>query len=526
VERIKRFVVLLLLCASAFALFVGRFSAASVDRRSSAEQGARWLAAHQRPDGSLSDYAGSGTGDLVMALLAGGVAGAEVDRALGYVRTHAGDARKPGQAARIVMGLVAAGENPRAFGGVDYVARTKARYDATTGAYEDGLYADALAALGVLAANENLPGRAVTYLRANQCVGGGYAWKEGCAATPDVDTTSAVMSALLASGLPPSDSTISRARTFVRSAQNPDGGFPLEDGKTTNANSTGLALSAIAALGENATGWRTSTGGDPISALSKLQGSDGGFRYQSSDPSAGGYATVQAVLGLAGVAYPMAPVKRERASAAGAAPVATSAGSVPAKGAVSTSAAPVATGGSGAHRAGVVVREANGDVRKMCVRFDEPSMTGEQLLQRSGLQAEVKQSQMGASVCRIGKTGCSSGNCFCKYPTFWGYWTQDPGQNKWTFANVGLSTRTVKDGSLDGWVWAKNGKPAPPKETIGSVCTASLAAQASVPAKRGGTTRGNALIGFAAAVVALALAGAIAVWRRVRATSESKTETR
>jgi hypothetical protein len=168
------------------------------------------------------------------------------------------------------------------------------------------------------------------------------------------------------------------------------------------------------------------------------------------------------------------------------------------------------------HRAGVLVRNSDGEWRKMCVPFDENTITGEQLLRRTGLEIETKSSELGTSVCKIGSTGCSSSDCYCGKTTFWGYWTQDPKKTKWTFSQVGPAQRTVRDGALDAWVWGKDGKPVPPKQTIGSVCTTDLAAQASVPAKRGATTRGNAVLGFVVAAVLLAAAGGIVVWRRVR----------
>lgn len=170
--------------------------------------------------------------------------------------------------------------------------------------------------------------------------------------------------------------------------------------------------------------------------------------------------------------------------------------------------------GAGKHRAGVLVRNSDGTWRRMCVTFDEDSLTGEQLLRKTGLEIDTKTSNLGTSVCKIGATGCSSSDCFCGRDTFWGYWTQDPTKTKWAFSQVGPGQREVRDGALDAWVWGKDGKPAPPAANIRSICTKDLAAQASIPANRGGTTRGNAVIGFIAAAVLLVTAGAIVVWRR------------
>jgi LPXTG-motif cell wall-anchored protein len=134
------------------------------------------------------------------------------------------------------------------------------------------------------------------------------------------------------------------------------------------------------------------------------------------------------------------------------------------------------------NRAGVVVRLSDGELRKMCVFFDEPSITGSDLLERAGLDTETDSSPLGTAVCKIGTTGCGSGDCFCRYPVFWGYWTRDGASRSWRFSDVGSSDRKVVDGSLDGWSWGRDGKPAPPKIAFEDACPASAVAASSRPA--------------------------------------------
>lgn len=480
-----------------------------------ADGAARWLAGRQRATGDLPTYTGSGVGEIIVALLSGGVTGEPVDKAVAYIARNGEEAaRSPAHAGRIVMGLVAAGEDPRSFGR-DYVAAIERGYSEATGSYEENVYANALAALGWIAAGDNLPGRAVTYIRAQQCATGGFAWRAGCAGLPDVDTTAATLSALLASGLPASDTTISRARSFLLDVQNDDGGFGLEEGDPTNANSTGLALSAVAGLDEDPerAPWLRSGGGDPVSALLALQHPGGGFRHLATSAEPGDYATVQALPGLAGVASPMPPVDREATAPATSGPQPTVGG--PEAGARPVAASTAKPGEE--HRAGVVVRQADGRTRNLCIAFEGPSITGEELLRRTGLRTELARSQLGTSVCRIGAEGCESGDCFCRYPSFWGYWTLDPGQDRWRFSEVGAAERTARDGSLDAWVWGKDGKPAPQPTTLDKVCAGKapvvVASQAPAPAKTGSSAAATAAA-FGGLALALGAAGTLAVRRR------------
>lgn len=217
---------------------------------------------------------------------------------------------KAAYAGRLVMGIVAAGSDPTSLGGFDYVATLESSYTETTGAYDSStVYADALALLGVSAVRHSPPEPALAYLKGHQCPGGGFSWAPGCTRPADTDTTAVALMALIASGVTMDDPAVSQARFFLNSTQRTDGGFALDPhlpNDPTNANSTGLVLSAIAALGEDpASGEWTRYGRGPVAALLSLQDPSGGFRHRASDASANDYATVQALPGLAGRALPV-----------------------------------------------------------------------------------------------------------------------------------------------------------------------------------------------------------------------------
>jgi len=131
--------------------------------------------------------------------------------------------------------------------------------------------------------------------------------------------------------------------------------------------------------------------------------------------------------------------------------------------------------GASKNRAGLVVRYGDGHVDKMCVFFDEPSISGLDLLDRSGEAYVAEHSSLGAAICKIDEQGCDypSQDCFCKYPNFWGYWTREPGRSVWQFSDTGAKDHEVKNGSVDGWSWGPNGAPAPPIIAFDQVCPAS-----------------------------------------------------
>ena len=286
----------------------------------SARRGAAYLATTQGGDGSTPDgWPANAVAETVVALVAGGAPAGAIADAVDFLADEALDevngvsnSKKGPYTGRIVSGLVAAGENPRAFAGTDFVALLLSFFNPVTGGFGgDNIYADGLAMLGVLAAGEPLPDAAVTRLTLNQCDDGGWSYHVGCTGPSDTDTTVLAMS-VLAAKIGPGASEVGDAREWLLDTQNATGGWGFQDANPDSANSTGLALSGIAALGEHpgASPW---TAGDrnPLEALRSLQLDSGAFQKEApepgSEPEPNNYATVQAVPGVAGWAYPVSP---------------------------------------------------------------------------------------------------------------------------------------------------------------------------------------------------------------------------
>ena len=64
--------------------------------------------------------------------------------------------------------------------------------------------------------------------------------------------------------------------------------------------------------------------------------------------------------------------------------------------------------GAAEPRAGLVVQFGDGSVSTYCVALGGPSVTGLDLLERSGLALRTEVSSLGTMVCRIGTDGCTA----------------------------------------------------------------------------------------------------------------------
>lgn len=142
------------------------------------------------------------------------------------------------------------------------------------------------------------------------------------------------------------------------------------------------------------------------------------------------------------------------------------------------------------NRAGLVVQHGDGTVRTACVTFEEPEISGAELLRRSGLDVVVA-AEGGLMVCAIGGEGCQypAEPCFCRCQgqgpcTYWSYWHLDPRQGEWVYSSLGAGAYKVRNGDVDGWRWG-SGTPghasAPPVITFEEICGGSASVTSSPP---------------------------------------------
>ena len=115
-----------------------------------------------------------------------------------------------------------------------------------------------------------------------------------------------------------------------------------------------------------------------------------------------------------------------------------------------------------------------------CISFSEPSISGLELLARSGLTVVT----WGGAVCQVEQTGCQypSEPCFCQcmrppcsYWSYW-YWKDD----RWMYSAIGSADHNVVDGSVEAWLWG-NAETPPDMITFAEVCLGDSSPEAPPP---------------------------------------------
>lgn len=406
------------------------------------KNGLSYLQTQQQADGGILGFSGVSDPDTtsrsLMAVVAAGepvsgVVSTQGRSMLDYLSTQAisfthdtTSTLFPGRAGLLLAAATLAGANPSDFGGMEVVKELETSLQPDTGAYSttakqdfsSGAASDlyqAWAILGLSLAGQQVPDEATQYLIQSQA--GDGSWAGG-----DPDTTALAVTALLASGnIDVSSKTIQNALMYFHETQLANGGWrPSWDTDPLNADSTGWIVEALVSAGEDPTSqsW-TKDGANPLQSLMSLQKADGSI----GGTYANAYSTAEAIIGLS--SKPL-----------------SSLGKLPA-----------------IHRAGLAVFSGAGNLFTDCVTFTQESISGLELLQRSGLAIETATSpNQGTAVCKIGDVGSSSDNCFGGMPNYWSYWQF--GLNGWDYAVTGADQSKVVDGDVNAWSWGSGNPPA------------------------------------------------------------------
>jgi prenyltransferase beta subunit len=275
------------------------------------------------PDSTISS-----TADALLAIVAAGGDVAAFDQGGNtpqtYLADHAASAGTAGDLAKLIMAAVAAGQNPREFGGVDSVAKLEgmAGADGRIGGAKDTFVSHVLAVLSLASARRPIPAAALALIEAGQQENGGWAWDGSASTAADTNTTAFAVQALVAAGDPPDGEAVTKALAYYRGIQNEDGGWPYQNpsdyGTATDANSTAVTIQALIAAGQDPAGseWTTPGGGSPLAALEGFQNASGAFAWQAATPDDNLLATIQALPALAGKAFPLATMDVGQAAVA------------------------------------------------------------------------------------------------------------------------------------------------------------------------------------------------------------------
>lgn len=302
-KRISLFIAITLAVCWGWVFAVSRTAAQSNPQ----ETAVTWLlSTHQNNDGGFTSFSGganlapsdiSGAVDALQALAA---AGADTSKLLAYLESQGTDLltyaqADGGSAGKLLLALTAAGVDPGSFAGQDL---TQALVNALSsdGRYNtSGPYAQAVAILGLAAAEKEIAATAVSWLQSLQASNG--SWDDGFGTSDNVDATAMAVMALVAAGVPGSDPSLANAAVFLRQAEQARG-WEYAPGFGPNANSTALAIQALSALGDDAT-----------SRLGKLlawQGDSGAFQADfGTGPFDDFFTTVQALPALGGKPFPL-----------------------------------------------------------------------------------------------------------------------------------------------------------------------------------------------------------------------------
>jgi hypothetical protein len=194
--------------------------------------------------------------------------------------------------------------------------------------------------------------------------------------------------------------------------------------------------------------------------------------------------------------------------------------------------APETTGAAGSSRAGLIVAHGDGRLAYALVTFDGDSITGADLVERSGLSVtEVNFGGLGVAVCSIDATGCNMGECrkrLCQGPKpddpYWQYFIES-GSGAWQVAALGISGDSVPDGGVRALIWSA-GTPQFPAPSIDDLAAKSgPVGETGVALTRyqsdgsldtgseSDSDNGTPYAGFAVVGIAVVVVGGV-VWRR------------
>jgi hypothetical protein len=128
---------------------------------------------------------------------------------------------------------------------------------------------------------------------------------------------------------------------------------------------------------------------------------------------------------------------------------------------------------AGSNHAAVLVEHADGSVVTRCVAFDADSISGEELLNRSGVAWSGQTfGGFGDAVCALDGEPARYSDCPGK-DRYWAVFMARGG-GAWQLANVGISTIALHDGDAEGFRYVpSSGVPTVPVTAAG-VCAAAL----------------------------------------------------
>lgn len=251
---------------------------------------------------------------VAMGLAAAGRSPLSVTRSghsvLDALRTEASTLEGAGDDERTILALHACGLPASAFPGTSLVSKLL-RERSSDGSFDHLVNITAFAIFALRVAGSSADNRIVTlaghWLAAQQDRDGGFGFA-GYGGGEDVDDTAAALQGVIDASGQRGGAPVARAVSYLRRAQNPDGGFPQQPGGESNAQSTAWAVQALSAAGEDVTAFKRRGSRSPLGYLESLIGPEGSVRYSRTSTQTPVWVTAQALTALAGKPFPIAPV--------------------------------------------------------------------------------------------------------------------------------------------------------------------------------------------------------------------------
>lgn len=263
-----------------------------------------FLKSRQSPDGRVCDP--MTTAWVTMAICAAGEDFREWGKIIDYLKESISklDPNKVTDWEREALAVVACDQNPRDFGGVDFVEKIKSFYDGEQIGDRNMLNDDFWGAIALVSCGVDREDIVIqnvkNYIINHQNPDGG--WGVSITGGSDVDSTSAAIMALMACGEDKNSTTIQKALDFLRSKQSETGGFVSWG--TPNSASTAWAIMAISSTGGNPSKWMKN-GVSPVDYLISLQRDDGAFKWNETVEMNAEWMTSYAIPALLGKYYPV-----------------------------------------------------------------------------------------------------------------------------------------------------------------------------------------------------------------------------
>jgi hypothetical protein len=297
------------------------------DQREAVEKAVTWLVqTHQNDDGGYTGFSiganeaasdVAGTLDAILAIAstgfnpaapAPGKENTPIDFLLGNVdQLEEYAAVDGGQAGKVILALVAANQDPRDFGGTDFVALLMDHGSIAGHFGAENTFGQSLAMLALRAVSEPVSDRAINWLTSRQAAGDDLdgSWDDGFGTQGNADATAMSMMALASTGLTVSNESLARGLDFVLRTRLESGGWEYGAGFGENVNSTALVVQALSAIGYDFSA-AGEDGASPLATLLSWQSEAGAFQADYGDGRFDDFlSTVQAIPAATGKPFPL-----------------------------------------------------------------------------------------------------------------------------------------------------------------------------------------------------------------------------